>query len=186
MSCMPEVKPDEILWRPDGCDTFERKYPIGLSEHQIQYREFYTGTDKLKISDIGKLTADEVTARVRRIVKGGKNGYTPRSVRRKEIPKPNGSTRPLGIPCIWDRLVQQCIKQVMEPICEARFSNNSYGFRPNRSVENAIAAIYRLMQKSGLHYVVEFDIKRFFDNVDHSKLINSYGHWISGIKNCSM
>lgn len=59
----------------------------------------------------------------------------------------------------------------MEPICEARFSNNSYGFRPNRSVENAIAAIYRLMQKSGLHYVVEFDIKGFFDNVDHSKLI---------------
>lgn len=56
-------------------------------------------------------------------------------------------------------------------ICEARFSNNSYGFRPNRSVENAIAATYRLMQKSGLHYVVEFDIKGFFDNVDHSKLI---------------
>lgn len=125
------------------------------------------GTDKLKISDIGKLTADEVTARVRKIVKGAKNGYTPRSVRRKDIPKPNGNTRPLGIPCIWDRLVQQCIKQVMEPICEARFSNNSYGFRPNRSVENAIAATYRLMQKSGLHYVVEFDIKGFFDNVDH-------------------
>jgi len=59
----------------------------------------------------------------------------------------------------------------MEPICEARFSNNSYGFRPNRSVENAIAAIYRLMQRSGLYYVVEFDIKGFFDNVDHSKLI---------------
>ena len=112
-----------------------------------------------------------MTARVCKIVKGGKDGYTPKSVRRKEIPKPNGSTRPLGIPCIWDRLVQQCIKQVMEPICEARFSNNSYGFRPNRSVENAIAATYRLMQKSGLHYVVEFDIKGFFDNVDHSKLI---------------
>ena len=55
----------------------------------------------------------------------------------------------------------------MEPLCEARFSNNSYGFRPNRSVENAIAAIYRLMQRSGLYYVVEFDIKGFFDNVDH-------------------
>lgn len=106
-----------------------------------------------------------------KIVKGGKNGYTPRSVRRKEIPKPNGSTRPLGIPCIWDRLIQQCIKQVMEPICEAQFSNNSYGFRPNRSVENAIVAVYRLMQRSGLSYAVEFDIKGFFDNVDHSKLI---------------
>jgi len=65
----------------------------------------------------------------------------------------------VAVPCIWDRLIQQCIKQVMEPVCEARFSNNSYGFRPNRSVENAIAAIYRLMQRSGLYYVVEFDIK---------------------------
>ena len=54
---------------------------------------------------------------------------------------------------------------------EEKFSSNSYGFRPNRSVENAIAAIYRLIQRSGLYYVVEFDVKGFFDNVDHSKLI---------------
>ena len=171
---------DELYARSQAGETFDSLMNVILSRENIllAYRNiksntgsFTPGTDKLKISDIGKLTAEEVTARVRKIVKGGKNGYTPRSVRRKEIPKPNGSTRPLGIPCIWDRLVQQCIKQVMEPICEARFSNNSYGFRPNRSVENAIAAIYRLMQRSGLYYVVEFDIKGFFDNVDHSKLI---------------
>ena len=154
---------DELYARSQAGEIFDGLMDVILSRENIllAYRNiksntgsFTPGTDKLKISDIGKLTADEVTARVRRIVKGGKNGYTPRSVRRKEIPKPNGSTRPLGIPCIWDRLVQQCIKQVMEPICEARFSNNSYGFRPNRSVENAIAAIYRLMQRSGLYYVV--------------------------------
>lgn len=171
---------DELYARSQAGEIFENLMDVILSRENIllAYRNIKSntgsitpGTDKLKISDIGKLTADEVTARVRKIVKGAKNGYTPRSVRRKDIPKPNGNTRPLGIPCIWDRLVQQCIKQVMEPICEARFSNNSYGFRPNRSVENAIAAIYRLMQKSGLHYVVEFDIKGFFDNVDHSKLI---------------
>ena len=171
---------DELYARSQAGEIFDGLMDVILSRENIllAYRNiksntgsFTPGTDKLKISDIGKLTADEVTARVCKIVKGGKNGYTPRSVRRKEIPKPNGSTRPLGIPCIWDRLVQQCIKQVMEPICEARFSNNSYGFRPNRSVENAIAAIYRLMQRSGLYYVVEFDIKGFFDNVDHSKLI---------------
>ena len=161
---------DELYARSQAGEIFENLMDVILSRENIllAYRNIKSntgsitpGTDKLKISDIGKLTADEVTARVRKIVKGAKNGYTPRSVRRKDIPKPNGNTRPLGIPCIWDRLVQQCIKQVMEPICEARFSNNSYGFRPNRSVENAIAATYRLMQKSGLHYVVEFDIKRF-------------------------
>ena len=171
---------DELYARSQAGEIFDCLMDVILSRENIllAYRNiksnigsFTPGTDKLKISDIGKLTADEVTARVCKIVKGGKNGYTPRSVRRKEIPKPNGSTRPLGIPCIWDRLIQQCIKQVMEPICEARFSNNSYGFRPNRSVENAIAAIYRLMQRSGLYYVVEFDVKGFFDNVDHSKLI---------------
>ena len=171
---------DELYARSQAGEIFDGLMDVILSRENIllAYRNIKSntgsitpGTDKLKISDIGKLTADEVTARVRKIVKGAKNGYTPRSVRRKDIPKPNGNTRPLGIPCIWDRLVQQCIKQVMEPICEARFSNNSYGFRPNRSVENAIAATYRLMQKSGLHYVVEFDIKGFFDNVDHSKLI---------------
>ena len=171
---------DDLYAKSQAGEMFDSLMDVILSRENIllAYRNiksnsgsFTPGTDKLKISDIGKLTADEVTARVCKIVKGGKNGYTPRSVRRKEIPKPNGSTRPLGIPCIWDRLIQQCIKQVMEPICEARFSNNSYGFRPNRSVENAIAAVYRLMQRSGLPYVVEFDIKGFFDNVDHSKLI---------------
>ena len=125
---------DELYARSQAGEIFDGLMDVILSRENIllAYRNiksntgsFTPGTDKLKISDIGKLTADEVTARVRRIVKGGKNGYTPRSVRRKEIPKPNGSTRPLGIPCIWDRLVQQCIKQVMEPICEARFSNNS-------------------------------------------------------------
>ena len=170
MSCMPEVKPEKSL-TADGCDTFERNILLAYRNIKSNTGSFTPGTDKLKISDIGKLTADEVTARVRRIVKGGKNGYTPRSVRRKEIPKPNGSTRPLGIPCIWDRLVQQCIKQVMEPICEARFSNNKLWIPSESVVENAIAAIYRLMQRSGLYYVVEFDIKGFFDNVDHSKLI---------------
>ena len=180
---------DELYARSQAGEIFENLMDVILSRENIllAYRNIKSntgsitpGTDKLKISDIGKLTADEVTARVRKIVKGAKNGYTPRSVRRKDIPKPNGNTRPLGIPCIWDRLVQQCIKQVMEPICEARFSNNSYGFRPNRSVENAIAATYRLMQKSGLHYVVEFDIKGFFDNVDHSKLIKQI--WSLGIR----
>ena len=130
------------------------------------------GTDGLTIKDIGRRSPEDVVTKVRFILTGSKYGYRPRPVRRVEIPKPNGDMRPLGIPCIWDRLVQQCIKQVMEPICEAKFSEHSYGFRPNRSVEHAIAETYQRLQKSNLHYVVEFDIKGFFDNVNHQKLLH--------------
>ena len=65
-------------------------------------------------------------------------------------------------------------------ICEAKFSNNSYGFRPNRSVEHAISRTYSLLQRAHLHYVLEFDIKGFFDNVNHSKLIKQL--WTMGIQ----
>jgi len=136
------------------------------------------GTDRLTIQDVEKFTPDGLVTKVRNIVRN----YSPRAVRRKEIPKPYdpSKTRPLGIPCIWDRLIQQCILQVLEPICEAKFSDNSHGFRPNRSCEHAIAAANKLMQKSHMSFVVEFDIKGFFDNVDHSKLMKQI--WALGIR----
>lgn len=138
------------------------------------------GVDKLTIKDIGCLTPDELVKTVQSKLAPSMEGYTPKPVRRVEIPKPNGGIRPLGIPCIWDRLIQQCTKQVMEPIAEAKFSDNSYGFRPNRSVKHAISKTHKLMQISNLHYVIEFDIKGFFDNVDHSKLMRQL--WAIGFK----
>ena len=181
---------DELYARSKNGEEFTDLMPLILSRENIllAYRNIKTntgsktaGTDSLTIDAIGKLTADQVAEKVRYIVAGSPHGYRPKPIRRKDIPKTYDpeKTRPLGIPCIWDRLIQQCVKQVMEPICEAKFSDCSYGFRPNRSAEHAIARTYQLIQRSHLHYVVEFDIKGFFDNVNHSKLIRQV--WAMGI-----
>lgn len=133
------------------------------------------GTDGKTIQHLEKLSEEKLVVLVQRKF----SWYVPQSVRRVEIPKDNGKTRPLGIPTIMDRLVQQCVLQVLEPICEAKFHDHSYGFRPNRSQQHAISQVHKNMQLSHLHYVVDIDIKGFFDNVSHGKLLKQL--WTLGI-----
>ncbi|WP_371391536.1 group II intron reverse transcriptase/maturase [Sporosarcina sp. OR05] len=134
------------------------------------------GVNNNTIFEIGLRSPDKLVA----YVKNRLEDYKPHKVKRKEIPKPNGGIRPLGIPTIEDRLVQQCLKQVLEPICEAKFHHHSYGFRPNRGTLHAYSRAVTLANRNNLHYVVDVDIKGFFDNVDHGKLLKQL--WTLGIR----
>lgn len=134
------------------------------------------GVDKKTISDLNKWRDKKLVNHVQRKL----DWYVPNAVRRVEIPKDNGKKRPLGIPTIMDRLIQQCILQVLEPICEAKFFKRSNGFRPTHSAENAIAQAERMIQNIGCYYVIDIDIHGFFDNVNHGKLLKQM--WALGIR----
>jgi RNA-directed DNA polymerase len=168
----------------DGQNFYDLMKLISSNENiRLAYRNIKrntgsktAGSNKLTIDDIKFLSVEKVVEHVKIMFQA----YEPESVRRVLIPKANGKVRPLGIPTIWDRILQQCILQVLEPICEAKFHKHSYGFRPNRSTHHAKARLESLVNMVGLYHCIDVDIKGFFDNVHHSKLLKQI--WSLGIK----
>ena len=117
----------------------------------------------------GRREVDEELARLHAQLKDDK--YRPQAVRRKWIDKPGSSEkRPLGIPTVRDRVVQTALRNVIEPIFDVTFAEHSYGFRPGRGCHHALEHVERLLN-AGFAYVVDADLKSYFDTINHKKLL---------------
>lgn len=176
---------DKLYAQSKNGNNFYKLYDLVISENNIllAYRNIKKntgsktkGTDNKTVNDYADMSIKELI----NIVRNRLSNFQPMSVRRVFIPKTNGKERPLGIPTFEDRLIQQCIKQILEPICEAKFHPHNYGFRPLRSTKHAISRMMTLAQVKQYYYCVDIDIKSFFDNIDHCKLIKQM--WTLGIR----
>ena len=125
------------------------------------------GIDGMKVDELLQYLKENGDSLRQSILEGN---YKPNPVRRVEIPKQDGKKRPLGIPTAVDRVIQQAIAQVLSPIFEEKFSDNSYGFRPNKSAHQAILKCKEYMD-NGYKWAVDIDLEKYFDTVNHDKLI---------------
>jgi len=131
------------------------------------------GTDGATIDDILQKQYPEVI----HMVQNGLDNYNPYLLRRQWIPKPGKSEkRPLGIPAISDRIIQEILRIIIEPIMEAQFFKHSYGFRPMRDAHMALERTTKICHDTGYHWIIEGDIKGCFDNINHTKLIKQLWH----------
>jgi RNA-directed DNA polymerase len=152
---------DDILW-----EAWER----------VRANRGAAGVDNITIAAVEAYGVERMLIELRESLRAGI--YHPKPVRRVEIPKPDGRTRPLGIPTVKDRVAQQAAKLVLEPIFEADFLDCSYGFRPKRSATQAAEAI-RMSFPRGRRFVFEADIENFFGEIDHERLLILVGQRVS-------
>lgn len=156
-----------------------KKYAMGLLEEILDRDNMNKAYKKVK-SNKGKpgidgMTADELLPflkengdRIKQAIMEGT--YSPKPVRRVEIPKPDGGVRLLGIPTVLDRVIQQAIAQVLSPIYEKEFSDNSYGFRPGRNARQAVRKCKEYID-AGCQWTVDIDLAKYFDTINHDKLM---------------
>ena len=144
---------------------------ISASHYEIKGAE---GVDGMKYTELKEYLAKngEIIKEQLRMRK-----YKPQPVRRVEIPKPDGGVRNLGVPTVTDRFIQQAIAQILTPIYEEQFHDHSYGFRPNRCAQQAILTALDMMNE-GNDWIVDIDLEKFFDTVNHDKLMTIIGRTI--------
>jgi RNA-directed DNA polymerase len=157
-------------------DRIYRMDILAEAWRRVRARRGAAGVDKETIEEIETRGVEPYLLEIQRQLREGR--YRPAAVKRVFIPKPNGKKRPLGIPTVRDRIVQMAAKIVIEPIFEADFIGSSYGFRPKR---NAVQALERVRQAAnrGYNWVLDADIKGYFDNIEHSKLMELVSKRIS-------
>ena len=141
---------------------------LKIAKQRIKKNKGASGIDGMEVKELDEYLSkhlDEIKEQIRN------KKYSPKPVKRVEIPKPDGGVRNLGVPTVVDRFVQQAVAQVLTPIYEPKFSESSYGFRPNRCCEMAILKALEFMN-DGYQWVVDIDLEKFFDNVNHDKMIS--------------
>ena len=145
--------------------------------HKTMDKRKAYGIDKVTKEDYERSLEENLANLVKRMKSGS---YRPKPIRRVYIPKETkGKMRPLGISCYEDKLVENAIAQILEQIYEPKFYNESFGFRPNRNCHQAVREIIEMVQYRKTNYVVEADIRGFFDNVDHGWLMKMLSHDIA-------
>jgi RNA-directed DNA polymerase len=149
---------EEVLSRANMTRAYERVVGNGGG----------AGIDKMSVTMLKAYLHESWTTLKTAIDRGS---YEPQAVRRVTIPKPNGGERHLGIPTVFDRLMQQALAQVIEPLWEGTFSDHSYGFRPNRNCHQAVSKAQTYVN-AGRTYIVDIDLEKFFDRVNHDYLMH--------------
>ena len=141
---------------------------------QVVRNKGAAGVDGMTVEELGAYLSENGES-IKEQLRARK--YKPQPVRRVEIPKPDGGIRNLGVPTVVDRFVQQAVAQVLTPIFEEQFHDHSYGFRPNRCAQQAVLKALEMMN-DGHDWIVDIDLAKFFDTVDHDKLMTIFGRTI--------